>query len=103
MCNWNTYTYDCGCLEVRLRDRCQAKLADDDMDPCLRMQRVREEWRYHQGTLCDECQRRRKRADPGGEKGSGGSGGGAVLDWGEVASRAHAEAVRLAQSRSPDV
>jgi hypothetical protein len=99
MCNWNTYTYDCGCLEVRLRDRCQAKLADDDMDPCLRMQRVRQEWRYHQGTLCDECQRRKAGGEEKGPRGSGG----AVLDWAEVASRAHAEAVRLAESRSPEV
>ncbi|CAH0048436.1 unnamed protein product [Clonostachys solani] len=91
MCNWNTYTFDCGCMQVDLRSRCQRKLADDELDPCFWMQRVSEKWRFHQQRMCDTCNYRllngeyvpmRKQAR-----------------WSEIGARAHEIARLMARAR----
>ncbi|VUC22567.1 unnamed protein product, partial [Clonostachys rosea] len=91
MCNWNTYTFDCGCMQVDLRSRCQRKLADDELDPCFWMQRVNEKWRFHQQRMCDTCNYRltsgeyvpmRKQAR-----------------WSEIGARAHEIARLMARAR----
>lgn len=61
MCNWNTYSFDCGHVEVRLRERCSKKRVDDELDPCTGIQVVRQEWRSHQGgQICDRCKERER-------------------------------------------
>lgn len=59
MCNWDTYSFDCGHVEVRPRDRCSKKRTDEELDPCWGTQVVRKEWRYHQtGVVCNSCKRK---------------------------------------------
>ena len=98
MCNWNTYTFDCGCLEVRLRDRCSANLVNDEADTCSGMQRVRREWWYSQprGSLCAAC-RGAENGEPAPKDKAPTNGEGRA--WADIDARAHAEALRKAAER----
>ncbi|KAF5020915.1 hypothetical protein F66182_7067 [Fusarium sp. NRRL 66182] len=40
MCNWNVFTFTCGCFKLERRDQ------------------VREEWIYPQGQICKFCKER---------------------------------------------
>ncbi|CAG9988577.1 unnamed protein product [Clonostachys byssicola] len=82
MCNWNTYTFDCGCMSMDLRSRCQRKLADDELDPCFWMQRVSDKWRFHQQRMCDACNYRLMHGE-----------------WSEIGARAHEIARLMARAR----
>ena len=95
MCNWDAFTFACGCYRVRLRDRCHTYIGYNLKGPCPAMQCVNEKWRHHSEGICPACQdceedtgKRIARVDPDGRP------------WGELSSRILDEAGKANQART---
>ncbi len=103
MCHWDTYTYDCGCLELRLRERCANKMALDGgkdyfvTKGCRWMQRVSADWRFHQDRICALCSEKEKQMQEAMQDNTVIIRRVGCLPWSVIESAAHAEAVVLGQ------